>query len=424
MKKRSHIFLLFVFSLCINAQTNILQHLNSNFETGNLASWRFVEVSSNNPAKSAALISTDAHSGQYAAKVSWATNPSYPEIIGSSHVIPRYYFGSKDCLNEGADRLLAMGSKVIKIWYYNGAETPNIMYPWNSTWPTNIYSLVQGLSVPHFSTLFNKPFKTFVLNVASMVNPTNPYYWKDNITPAQLAQEEQEFYLFAKALLTNFQGSGKTFVLQHHEGDWHLRGHTDATIDPDPAAISRMIQWLNARQRGVTKARNELQVQNVKVYHAAEINLVVKSMQDGKPNMVNKVLPFTNLDLVSYSCYDACLNAAVGDNQLLFDALKFIKLNMPDNSFFGNNNVYIGEYGAPENQYSATQISAIMSNTVNAGVAEACPYIIYWQLYDNELVNPTTTLPVTNNSDVRGFWLIRPDGSQSPHYNYLYSLCN
>ncbi|MCK5675555.1 MAG: hypothetical protein KAH99_00910, partial [Verrucomicrobia bacterium] len=40
-----------------------------------------------------------------------------PEIIGSSHVIPRYYFGEEDCLNQGADVLLAMGSKVIKIWY-------------------------------------------------------------------------------------------------------------------------------------------------------------------------------------------------------------------------------------------------------------------------------------------------------------------
>jgi hypothetical protein len=103
---------------------------------------------------------------------------------------------------------------------------------------------------------------------------------------------------------------------------------------------------------------------------------------------------------------------------------KFIKLNMPDNAFFGNNNVYIGEYGVPENQYSASQISAVMSNTVNAGVAESCPYIIYWQLYDNELVNPAAPLPVTSNYDVRGFWLIRPDGSQSAHYNYLYNLCN
>ncbi len=49
------------------------------------------------------------------------------EIIGSSHVIPRYYFGNEDCLNQGADVLLEMGSEVIKIWYYNGRETPDIM---------------------------------------------------------------------------------------------------------------------------------------------------------------------------------------------------------------------------------------------------------------------------------------------------------
>jgi len=37
------------------------------------------------------------------------------EIIGSSHVRPTYYFGAEDCLNQGAEELLAMGSKVIKI---------------------------------------------------------------------------------------------------------------------------------------------------------------------------------------------------------------------------------------------------------------------------------------------------------------------
>ena len=338
------------------------------------------------------------------------------EIIGSSHVIPRYYFGEEDCLNQGGDMLLDMGSKVIKIWYYNGGETPDIMYPWNSNWSTGATSLLDGLDDTHYTELFDKPFKTFVLNVASFVVSWNPYYWKDNITQTQIDKEEAEFYEFTKALLEKYKGTGKIFVLQHHEGDWHTRGHTDADVDALPGVHERMVKWLNARQRGVTKAREEVGANDVFVYHAAEINVVVKSMLDDKPNMVNEVLPYTNLDLVSYSCYDACLNPAT---RLLEDGVQFIKDNMPDSDVFGNDNVYIGEYGVPENSYNPMQIEAVMKNTVKVGLDANCPYIIYWQLYDNELVDPSSPLPVSSNSAVRGFWLIRPDGTKSWHYDYL-----
>ena len=343
------------------------------------------------------------------------------EIIGSSHVIPRYYFGEEDCLNQGADELLDMGSKVIKIWYYNGGETPDIMYPWNSDW-TKATSLIDGLNNTYYTELFEKPFKTFVLNVASFVSH-NAYYWKDNLSQSQIEQEEAEFYEFTKALLEKYEGTGKTFILQHHEGDWHVRGHTNAEIDPEPEALERMTNWLNARQRGVTKAREEMNAQDVFVYHAAEINVVVLSMQ-GKPNMVNKVLPHTNLDLVSYSCYDACLKSAEDSkSKLLKHAVEFIKKQMPDSKAFGNNNVYLGEYGVPENHYTSKQIEDVMTNTVEVGLEQKCPYIIYWQLYCNELKNPDAKLPVTSNDDMRGFWLIKPDGTKSWHYNYLKEMC-
>ena len=345
------------------------------------------------------------------------------EIIGSSHVIPRYYFGEEDCLNQGANVLLEMGSEVIKIWYYNGIETPDIMYPWNSSWSTGATSLLDGLNNTHYTELFEKPFKTFVLNVASFVSP-NAYYWKASLNQAQIDQEEEEFYEFTLALLEKYEGTGKTFILQHHEGDWHVRGHTDASIDPEPEALDRMTEWLNARQRGVSRAREETAAQDVYVYHAAEINVVVLSMS-GKPNMVNKVLPFTNLDLVSYSCYDACLKSAEDSNStLLKNAVDYIKRMMPDSESFGNDNVYLGEYGVPENHYSAAQIEAVMKNTVEVGLDEKCPYIIYWQLYCNELKNPDAKLPVKLNEDMRGFWLVKPDGTKSWHYDYLKEMCN
>ena len=349
------------------------------------------------------------------------------KVVGSSHVIPRYFFGTEDCLNEGANFLLDMGTEVIKIWYYNGSEKPSIMYPWNSNW-TNPVSLVEGLDQQHYKDLFDKPFKSFVMNVASFVQSWNIYYWRSGISQAQMDQEEAEFYELTKELLTRYAGTGKTFVLQHHEGDWHTRGNTDASTPASATIHANMVKWLNARQRGVTKARDESTAQNVFVYHAAEINIVVNSMNNGQANMVNEVLPHTNLDLVSYSAYDSSLkiadNDGKGDGQILQDAMQYIKSQMPDSEAFGNNNVYIGEYGVPENSHSSAQIEAVMTNTVTVGLAESSPYIIYWQTYDNELVNAGLPVPVTSNYHVKGFWLKKPDGTTSKHYDYLKAVVN
>jgi hypothetical protein len=40
---------------------------------------------------------------------------------------------------------------------------------------------------------------------------------------------------------------------------------------------------------------------------------------------------------------------------------------------------------------------------------------VYWQLYCNE----SRREPVRNNDDVRGFWLLRPDGSRSAMWDEL-----
>ena len=86
-----------------------------------------------------------------------------------------------------------------------------------------------------------------------------------------------------------------------------IRGHVDEKIDPTETAIKGMIGWLNARQAGVSRARAEVGQDGVGVYHGAEVNRVVISMREGRRNMVNAVLPYTNVDLVSYSAWDAAV---------------------------------------------------------------------------------------------------------------------
>ena len=47
-----------------------------------------------------------------------------------------------------------------------------------------------------------------------------------------------------------------------------------------------------------------------------------------------------------------------------------------------------------------------------------CPYVVYWQLYCNE----PRRQPVKTNADVRGFWLLRPDGSKAWLWQELHDM--
>jgi len=53
------------------------------------------------------------------------------DIIGITHVNGQYHLTDKDFLNEGADRILALGSRVIKVWFHKPWDS----YSCNSQWP-------------------------------------------------------------------------------------------------------------------------------------------------------------------------------------------------------------------------------------------------------------------------------------------------
>lgn len=341
------------------------------------------------------------------------------DIVGVTHVAGLYHLTDQDFLNEGADQILVLGSRVIKVWFFSGqAERLAKSYPYNSQWP-KVRSLVEGARTPYFQELFRKPFTTYILKVTSLGREEG--YWRKGITDEQKKDEQRQFYELAKYLLTEYRGTGKTFVLQHWEGDWMVRGNYKGEEEPTPAALANMVEWLNARQAGVDRARREVGEQGVHVYHAAEVNRVVQSMRTGFPNMVNEVLPHTHLDLVSYSAWDAATEH-YADPNVLRDALDFIAVHTSDSADFGNHNVYLGEFGMPENVYSLEKVQTAIPNAVQIALAWGCPYIVYWELYCNELKDPTAKSPVKSNDVVRGFWLIRPDGTKAWTWDYFHGL--
>lgn len=347
------------------------------------------------------------------------TTKSVRDVVGVVHVAGRYHLTDKDFLNEGADQILSLGSRVIKVWFYGKRhEHPDGVYPYNSRWP-KADSLVEGAQTPYYEALFDKPFTTYVMVVTSLGRDDG--YWRNGISEEQKKDEQRQFYELTRHLLTRYKDTGKTFVLQHWEGDWMVRGNFDANAKPAESALANMIEWLNARQAGVDQARREVAPQGVKVYHATEVNRVVQSMREDFPNMVTKVLPHTHVDLVSYSAWDSATEH-YADPNVLRQALDFIAAHTPDSSDFGDRNVYIGEFGMPESGYTLDQIRTAVPNAVRTGLDWGCPYVIYWQLYCNEMKDPNAKPPVTSNDAVRGFWLIRPDGTKSWLWDYFHDL--
>lgn len=73
------------------------------------------------------------------------------------------------------------------------------------------------------------------------------------------------------------------------------------------------------------------------------------------------------------------------------------------------------EFGLPENDRSAEQVRHVTASVIDTALDWGCPYVVYWQLYCNE----ARRQPVRDNADVRGFWLIRPDGSRSDAWHEL-----
>lgn len=324
--------------------------------------------------------------------------------LGVAHVDGKYHFTSGDFLNEGAEQILALGSRVIKVWFVADAQ---IKYPWNSRWP-RVHSLVELAQTPYFRALFAKPFTTFILETYAFGRPD--HYWTQGTNDAQAKNEADQFEELARYLLTTYQNTGKTFVLQNWEGDWAIRGNFDRAAAPTPIAISGMIRWLNARQTGVDRARRSLRsARRVGVYHAAEVNLVADAM-DGKTSVSNDVLPHTHCDLYAYSAYDT----SIADTRFVA-ALDHIAAKTPASAAFGAKNVYVGEFGVPENEFGTSAAVASIKRTIGDALAWGCPYLVFWQIFDNECTQGKSD----TKDDCRGFWLIKPSGKKSALWTVL-----
>jgi hypothetical protein len=273
------------------------------------------------------------------------------------------------------------------------------------------------------------PFHTIALSVDGAGVKT---------TDSTAKKEEEEIYELTKYLLTTYSNRNLSFILHNWEGDWIMRGGTGdyarwsrkagdliRAVDGDRVTvlvpndsmqrIEAMAKWFSARQRGIDRARAEVKNSKAKVYHAIEANKVMDS-QDGIPGIVNSVLPLVETDMVSWSCYDGMDANGLG----LYKGIQYIKSMMRPTAYMkGQKEVFLGEIGIPEQRYeglmSKEPVVARWDAYIGVCMALNVPYIIQWELYCNEPKNEDLRkLTDTRKTDeMRGFWLIRPDGTDS-----------
>lgn len=333
------------------------------------------------------------------------------DIIGVTHAGAKYHFTDRDVLNEGAVVLEELGTRTIKLWL----PRPHELYLFNHDWPDELNSMVDVVETPVWREVLARPFDTYYLEAFAM--PRRFDVMDNGLSQQEARWITQEFEDITRHLLTTYRGTGKTFVLQNWEGDWALRDTMDPALDPSAERIEAMIDWLNARQDGVDRARKAVGEDGVRVLHAAETNLVLQQMRSDRPGVVRDVLPHTRVDLASYSCYDTR-----GDAHAFRAALEYIAMHLPPTSRSDlGNRVAIGEFGVPETAMGSEAVKRMLPEQVEIATAYGSPHLLYWALYCNELIGDPP-VPVRRNEQVNGFWLIRPDGTRTWAWDYFASL--
>ena len=365
------------------------------------------------------------------------------DILGVTHVNGQYALTEKPFLIEGAEAVHTLGAKILKVWFYPIYEK---QYSWHSTWPKDISDPEALAKTPYYEAVFAMPFHTIVLETAEFGMRKN--FWQQGLSETDKQNVHDQIYRLTKHLLTRYRGTGKTFVLQNWEADNVMKfALKDTNPDTWDTAYQGMIDWINTRQAAVEAARRDYFAEGVQVLHAFEVNFVPsmpdvaagKRYEKDKPLVVDNVIPKTHCDLYSLSSWETW---APGKEDGLFGRLQYLASRVPHDGIFGESNLMLGEFGAQEYDFEKIKKNYLVYNGDTPGAAfyalhrmvcaalrAGVRYMIHWQIYDNDLrmggKYEGKGLPpgmMATAEQCVGNWLIRPDGSKVPTYDYFKAL--
>jgi len=324
------------------------------------------------------------------------TSAPFNYIIGTQAIGGRYHFTQEAPLLESAKLIAKLGSGIMKFSISSqasfGKDKSNVLKR-----DTSLKTLTDVASrEPAHRAVLDMPFTHFLI----WAYPFTTHGSAGQFKPAEHDLEYREMYDFACHLLRTYSGTGKSFYLGHWEGDWHLRPHFDSKQPFPEHYADNFIAWLKVRQQAIDDAKRDTPHQRVWVWNYTEVNLV-RPFLNGGQCITNDILPQVDIDYVSYSCYDS-LQHVIHDD--LTAALDHIESKLRPKPSIPGKRVFIGEYGFPARRYTPEQQNRMSIQVMIAGLEWGCPFVLYWELYDNE---GTPEKP-------GGFWLINEKNEKQP----------
>jgi hypothetical protein len=342
---------------------------------------------------------------------------AYNYVIGTQTVGSKYKFTNKTMLVETAQEIKNMGSNLLKFSMNARYCTENYGLPNNP----EITTLTKLATLePSIKEVLDMDFKFYHIWVYGFSQyTTEPPGTKDDAAQIKFINgypkeyEDalyKELYEFTAHLLTTYNGTGKVFYLGNWEGDWHLRSDYDRNKPANPKTIEGMIKWAKTRQKAIDDAKKDVKHNNVEIFSYIEVNLVAKGMNEQDCKVVtNSVVNKVNPDYVSYSSYDAT-NPYKTEKDLhlnLTKALNYIESNLaPKEGLPPGKRVWIGEYGSPSMHHSDEMQNLRSIWTIKTGLDWGTPFILYWEMYNNEIKAET--------GEQVGYWLIDDKGKKQP----------
>jgi hypothetical protein len=307
----------------------------------------------------------------------------YNFVLGTHAISGSYQFTSDNKLVEQAKRIREMGSNILKITL--GKNSADI-YDVNEATPSTTTLALFSNNLP-YKTVCDMDFKYIFFWVHTLTNVD----WKNGINASQETTLYNEMYSFATYILNRYNNSGKTFFIGNWEGDWLLIPNYDRTVTPSPESLANMTKWFQIRQRAIDDAKRASTATNVSMYHYIEANLVLKGI-NGEPCVAKSVLPNVDIDLVSYSSYEAIKDKTYAQKKTdLQNIFTYLESQLrPKASIPFSRRVFIGEYGYQANaavpasftkQYDETKEIMKISFELNL------PFALHWQMYNNEYEN-------------------------------------
>ena len=299
----------------------------------------------------------------------------YNYILGTQAFKPGYQFTDETAEMEIGGRIVEMGSNMIKF----EAKDDDMIDP-----------LMEKYDFSHVFMWYRS------------IN-----WFRDGYSEEEAVADYEAIYNYTKKLLTKYNGSGVNFYLGHWEGDWYYLGSYDYSIvHVDDVVTQGMIEWMNVRQQAVDDAKRATPHENVYVWNYIELNRPTEAYDNPEcDRIVNRVLPYVNVDYVSYSAYD-CQNRSAEEVAAVID---YIYENLNDKEDVPGPRVFIGEMGQPQIGEYEDIDKHCDHNLANIAKFLACDvkFIIYWQMYDNE---------------GSAFWLINRQNEKLPLYYSFESI--